>query len=263
MVMTKTSKANMTWVGLTAAAILLTGAGTTFAQSDDVTFSRDIVPILQQNCQECHRQGQMGPMSLMTYDEVRPWAPVIKYKTGLRDKMGTMPPYYLERGVGIQQVKYDERLSEEQLQLIAQWADNGAPQGNPENLPPVPEFRDSNEWRLGPPDLVIPLQDLYVAGDAADVWVGGTPVLTGLTEDRWVRAIEMRPSTVAGRSITHHALAMLQQEEDDQEPLARSLESVAGGAKQAGSSASQQGPGKKRKKKRQAILFPGKGQYET
>jgi len=181
----------------------------------EVTFAEDIAPILYENCVKCHRAGGVAPMSLMTYQEVRPWAPVIKYKTGLRDKMGAMPPYYLERSIGIQQVKDDERLSEEQLQLIAHWADNGAPQGNSENLPPVPEFRDSNEWRLGPPDLIIPLEDFYVPGGAADAWVGGTPVLTGLTEDRYVSAVDMREvndvqssdaggTIVGGLYIVHH-----------------------------------------------------------
>ena len=181
----------------------------------EVTFADDIAPILYQNCVKCHRAGGVAPMSLMTYDEVRPWAPVIKYKTGLRDQMGVMPPYYLERGIGIQQVKDDERLSEEQLGLIALWADSGAPEGNPENLPAVPEFSDSNEWRLGQPDLIIPLADLYVPGDAADSWVGGMPVLTGLTSDRYVSAVDMREvndvksaarggTVVGGLYIVHH-----------------------------------------------------------
>ena len=182
---------------------------------EEVSFAKDIAPILYENCVKCHRAGGVAPMSLMTYDEVRPWAPVIKYKTGLRGKMGTMPPYYLERSIGIQQVKDDERLSEEQLQLIAVWADNGAPQGNPEELPQLPEFSDSNEWRLGTPDLVIPLEDLYVPGGAADAWVGGTPALTMLTEDRYVSALDMREvndvkssqaggTIVGGLYIVHH-----------------------------------------------------------
>ena len=182
---------------------------------EEVSFAKDIAPILYENCVKCHRAGGVAPMSLMTYYEVRPWAPVIKYKTGLRGKMGTMPPYYLERSIGIQQVKDDERLSEEQLQLIALWADNGAPQGNPEELPQLPEFSDSNEWRLGTPDLVIPLEDLYVPGGAADAWVGGTPALTMLTEDRYVSALDMREvndvkssqaggTIVGGLYIVHH-----------------------------------------------------------
>jgi hypothetical protein len=181
----------------------------------DVTFSEDIAPILYENCVKCHRTGGVAPMSLTTYQEVRPWAPVIKYKTGLRDKMGVMPPYYLEREVGIQHVKDDERLSEEALQLIAFWADNGAPEGDPENLPAMPEFSDSLEWRLGEPDLVVPLADIHVPGGAADSWVSGMPVSTGLTKDRYVSAVEMREvndskssalggTIIGGLYIVHH-----------------------------------------------------------
>jgi hypothetical protein len=181
----------------------------------EVTFSEDIAPILYDNCVKCHRTGGVAPMSLITYEEVAPWAPVIKYKTGLRDKMGVMPPYYLEREIGIQQVKDDERLTEEQLELIAHWADTGASRGNPENLPSVPEFSDTNDWKLGTPDLVIPLAEIFVPGGAADSWVSGTPVLTGLTEDRYVSAVEMREindvqssasggTVVGGLYIVHH-----------------------------------------------------------
>jgi len=184
--------------------------------SGEVTFSEDIAPILYENCVKCHRAGGVAPMSLTSYTEARPWAPVIKYKTGLRDKMGTMPPYYLERGVGIQHVKDDERLSEEQLQLIAYWADNGAPEGDPENLPALPQFSDSLEWRLGEPDLVIPLADITVPGGAADAWVSGEPVSTGLAKDRYVSAVEMREvndvqsspdgggTIIGGLYIVHH-----------------------------------------------------------
>jgi hypothetical protein len=159
---------------------------------EEVTFTEHVAPILYENCVKCHRPGGVAPMSLTTYEEARPWAPVIKYKTGLRDKIGTMPPYYLERDIGIQQVKDDERLSEEQLQLIASWADNGALEGNPENLPPLPEFSISNEWRQGEPDLIVPLEDVFVGAGEADSWVSGTPVLSGLLQDRYVSAVDMR-----------------------------------------------------------------------
>ena len=154
-------------------------------------------------------------MSLVTYQEARPWAPVIKYKTGLRDKMGTMPPYYLERDIGIQQVKDDERLTEEQLQLIAHWADSGALEGNPENMPPLPAFDDSGKWRLGTPDLVVPLEDVFVGADDADSWISGKAVLTGLSLDRYVSAVDMREvndvdssaaggTVVGGLYVFHH-----------------------------------------------------------
>ncbi len=184
-----------------APAQVSTGSG-----SPEVTFSEHVAPILYDNCVRCHRPGGVAPMSLVTYQEVQPWAPVIKYKTGIRDRMGAMPPYYLERGVGIQQMKDDERLSEEEIALIAAWADTGAPRGNPELLPVPPQFEDSNDWVLGKPDLVVPLEEVFVPGDAADAWVAGNPVPTGLEYDRYVRAVQMREvnnadSVAAGQTV--------------------------------------------------------------
>ena len=196
MVMTKTSKANMTWVGLTMAAILLTGAGTTFAQSDDVTFSRDIVPILQQNCQECHRQGQMGPMSLMTYDEVRPWAPVIRTKVLER----VMPPWHLDKTVGIQEFENDRSLTDAEIDTIVRWVDAGAPPGNLDQLPVAIDWPDDETWRMAErygrePDLIVRSTWWTQSAQGQDQW--WTPIIdTGLTEDRWVTGMEVRPTLV-------------------------------------------------------------------
>ncbi|MBL4819909.1 MAG: cytochrome c [Gammaproteobacteria bacterium] len=181
----------------------------------EVTYADDIAPILNENCVKCHRPAGVAPMSLTTYEEAQPWAPLIMYKTQLRDKMGAMPPYYLERGIGIQHVKDDERLSEEQIQMIATWAQNNAPMGLRENIPPVPEFDDSNAWRLGGPDLVVRLGDVTVKKGAPDSWISDTLVPIGLTEDRYVSAVEMREvnnadsaaagaTVVGGLYIFHH-----------------------------------------------------------
>ena len=181
----------------------------------EVTFADDIAPILHENCVRCHRPGGVAPMALITYEQVRPWAPLIKYKTEIRDKMGAMPPYYLEREIGIQQVKDDERLSEEQISLIATWVENNAPMGSLENLPPPPNFDDSGEWRLGVPDLVVKLGEVTVQGKDADSWVSDDLVPTGLTRDRYISAVEMREvndadsgaiggTVVGGLYIFHH-----------------------------------------------------------
>jgi hypothetical protein len=164
----------------------------------EVTFADDIAPILYENCVKCHRPGGVAPMALISYEQVRPWAPLIQYKTELRDKMGAMPPYYLERHIGIQQVKDDERLTEEQIGLIAAWVQNGAPMGSPENIPQVPTFDDSGAWRLGEPDLVVKLGDVTVLGNDSDSWVSGDLVPTGLAEDRYISAVEMREVNDAG-----------------------------------------------------------------
>ncbi len=95
------------------------GANEGRAAARDVTFAGDVLRILQENCQKCHRPNGVAPMSLMSYEEVRPWAPLIRYRTSLRDEAGAMPPYYLERNLGIQQMKDDERLTEEEIETIA------------------------------------------------------------------------------------------------------------------------------------------------
>ena len=103
--------------------------------SGPVTFSKDIAPILQRSCQNCHQPNSAAPMSLITYQEVRPWARAIKERTLLRDKRGAMPPWYIEKNIGIQHYKNDPSLSDLEMAKIAKWADNGAPEGNPADLP--------------------------------------------------------------------------------------------------------------------------------
>ena len=116
----------------------------TAAQTKDaVTFSKDIAPILQRSCQQCHRPDSVAPMSLLTYEEARPYARAMKARTALRDKRGAMPPWYIEKNVGIQHFKDDFSLSEDDIARIAAWADNGAPQGNPADMPPPLTFADA------------------------------------------------------------------------------------------------------------------------
>ena len=97
------------------------------AQADQVTFHKDIEPILQRSCQNCHRPGGVGPMSLVSFDEVAPFAGLIEYKTGLRDRAGAMPPWYMEKDIGIQDYKFDPSLSDEELAAISTWARSGTP----------------------------------------------------------------------------------------------------------------------------------------
>jgi hypothetical protein len=183
----------------------------------EVTFAADIAPILQRSCQTCHRPGGVGPMSLLTYEEVAPWAAMMKYKTGLRDRAGVMPPYYLERDIGIQHMQDDPRLSEEEIQKIAAWADNGGPLGNPAVLPPPRVFDDSNNWRLGEPDLITKTEEFFMEAGAPDWWGDMPSVPVGLDEDRYVRAVAIREvntvvgaraddTSVGGRWIVHHMI---------------------------------------------------------
>ena len=130
------------------------------AQSDQVTFHKDIEPILQRSCQNCHRAGGVAPMSLVTYDEVAPFAGLIEYKTGLRDRAGAMPPWYMEKDIGIQDYKFDPSLTEEELAAISTWARSGTPQGDPANAPEPLEFSDDLKWTAGQPDLIINTNDV-------------------------------------------------------------------------------------------------------
>jgi hypothetical protein len=170
---------------------------------DPITFAKDIAPILQQNCQVCHQPGAIGPMSLMTYEEVRPWASLIKQRVQERE----MPPYHYDTDKGIQKLKHDRRLSQETISKIAQWVDAGAPLGDPADLPSPVEWPDESEFRLssayGEPDLVIKSDPYTVPANGQDLWWRPT-VATGITEDRCIRAIEVKPS-VGARAVTHHA----------------------------------------------------------
>ncbi len=177
-----------------------------------VTFAKDIAPIFQDKCEACHRAGSMAPMSLVTYQEVRPWVKSIRERVITRN----MPPWHLDKTVGIQHFANDRSLTDEQLTKIVQWADAGAPLGDPKDLPPAKQWPNDDGWQLakqfGPPDFVIKSEPYTMPAHGQDVWFKPQTDI-GVTEERWVRAVEMRPSTPAGRRIVHHALASLRQDE--------------------------------------------------
>jgi hypothetical protein len=201
-------------VGLAAPAAAQAPATATIGE---VTFTKDIAPILQRSCQTCHRPDGVAPMALTTYEEARPWARAIKQRTGLGPRAGVMPPWYLEKNVGIQHYKDDPSLSDLEVAKIAKWADTGAPRGNPSDMPPALTFSDGGEWRIGKPDLVVSTDELLVKGGAADWWGEIKSIPTGLTEDRYVSAVEIREvndvprtgtgrETVGGRYVFHHMI---------------------------------------------------------
>jgi hypothetical protein len=201
-----------------AIAGLFAGAVATAYGADTVpTYSKDIAPVLQRSCQNCHNDQGLAPMALTTYQEVRPWAKSIKTRTALRDRRGVMPPWYAEKDIGIQHYKNDISLSDEELAKIAKWADNGAPEGNAADLPPARTFGDNEKWTLGEPDLVISTPEVTVKAGAPDYWGELTPAPTGLTQDRWVKSVEIREvndikketngrKTVGARYVFHHMI---------------------------------------------------------
>ena len=149
-------------------------------------------------------------MSLITYEEVRPWARSIKNRTGLRDRMGVMPPWFIEKDIGIQAYKDDISLSEADIVTIAAWVDNGAPRGNPADMPPPLVFAAVDEWAIGEPDLIVDTPSVSLGAQAPDQWGFLDPAPTGMTEDRYVEALEIREvsdleGAVGKRYIFHHA----------------------------------------------------------
>jgi len=199
------------FAGVFAAATLQAQSGTA---SGGVTFTKDIVPILQRSCQDCHRPNGAGPMSLITYEEVRPWARAIKERTHLGPHAGVMPPWFVEKDIGIQKFKGDPSLTDEEKGKILKWADNGAPRGNLADAPPPRKFDDEDKWTIGEPDLVVKSKEVTVPATGPDWWGDVGLIPTGLTEDRYVSAVEVKEvndvpkngttKTVGGRYVFHH-----------------------------------------------------------
>lgn len=198
-------------LGLAAAAGLFSPApALAQAAPAGVTFSKDVAPILQRSCQACHRPGMMAPMSLLTYQDARPWARAIKAKVSNRE----MPPWFIDRHVGIQKFKNDPSLSDQEIELISKWVDAGAPQGNPADLPKPLDFGETDTWHIKP-DLVVKMPKPYrLKASGADAFVDVT-IDPGFTKDFFVSAIETRPINMGGYKVIHHATTNLIEDEDD------------------------------------------------
>ena len=208
-----------------AALLLLSGsliAGDTV--NKPVTFAKDVAPILQAKCEECHRKGTAAPMSLATYQETRPWAKAIRERVITRN----MPPWHIDKTVGIQHFQNDRSLTDDQISTVVRWVDSGALPGDPKDLPSAKQWPAEEGWQLakqfGEPDLIVKSEPYTMPAKGQDVWWRPLTAIP-LVEPRWVRAVEIRPATVAGRRITHHALARLEQDE----PGAPDLGPGAGG----------------------------------
>ena len=179
-----------------------------------VSYTKDIAPILERSCQQCHRPESVAPMSLLTYEQARPWARAMKYRTGRVGKPDVMPPWYIEKDIGIQHYKGDVSLSADEIAAIAEWADNGAPRGETVEETVAAEAADSSGWEIGEPHLVLTSPEIEVSPTAPDWWGPMGETETGLTEDRYVSAIEMREvntfegpperDTIGGLYVIHH-----------------------------------------------------------
>jgi hypothetical protein len=174
-----------------------------------VTFSKDVAPIFQKKCQECHQAGSIAPMSLITYQEARPWARAIKDRVATRQ----MPPWHIDRGVGVQKFKNDMSLSDEQVDTIVRWVDGGALQGDPKDLPPPVALVTDNGWKgerdgFGPPDLVVRSSEYTMPAQHQDVWYRPMSDIP-ITERRWAKMVEIRPTSLKARKLVHHSIAYL------------------------------------------------------
>jgi hypothetical protein len=185
------------YVGFFAVTCIMTAALASTAQAQ-VTFTKNVAPILQERCQSCHHSGTFAPMSLVTYEETRPYAKAIKAKVASRE----MPPWFIDKNVGVQSFSNDVSLSDEEIATISKWVDNGAPQGNPADMPPARHFDDSESWLIGQPDLIITLpKDVILSANAPDQWPD-ILVDPHLSEDRYIKGVQIIP--LKGFPVIHH-----------------------------------------------------------
>jgi len=192
------------------------------------TFTKDVAPIFQAKCESCHRVDSIAPMSLVTYEQTRPYARAIKDRVASRQ----MPPWHLDKTMGIQKYKNDRSLTDTEIDTIVRWVDGGTPKGDLKDMPAAIQWPAEQGWNFAEmfgqkePDLIIRSTPYTQKAGAQDAWWKPS-VPTGLTEARWVRAIEIRPGTVKGRKITHHAIARLQQNEASAPPEIRDPDGAA------------------------------------
>ncbi len=198
------------WVGLVWAGVV-TAAAEPGREGAAPTFFQDVLPILQANCQECHRAaganfgGMIAPMALTSYEEVRPWAKAIVGQVRARE----MPPWDADpsfRGV----FANERSLTEEEIRTIERWVEMGAPRGDPAGAPPPRTFQSTDGWLIGEPDLVIAMPEPYfVADDVADLYAAFSVELTEdqLPGDRWITAFQCKPDSPIIHHFNAHLLA--------------------------------------------------------
>lgn len=188
--------------------LTLAASGAMLAGAATPTFSKDVAPILYQHCATCHRAGEIGPMPLLNYEQARPWAKAIRSAVAL----GKMPPWHATQASGV--FSNDRRLTDEQRETLIAWADGGAPQGNPKDLPPTPKF--SEGWEKGQPDVVLTMPKPFHVTAAGTIAYQYFEIPTNFTEDKWVQSIEVRPGV---RRVVHHVLVFSREPGENKRPV--------------------------------------------
>jgi hypothetical protein len=178
-------------------------ACSTAAMADEPTYTNGVANIINENCVVCHRQGGVGPMTFESYEAVRPWAPLIQLKVANRE----MPPYAYDHGIGIQDLLGDWRLAQEDIDAVVNWVNAGAPYGDRDIVVQPPSLSAPTDWTfaadLGQPNLIIPSVPIDIPANGADLW-SKHEVPTGLTTDRCIKAVQVKPRGDA-RAVVHHA----------------------------------------------------------
>jgi hypothetical protein len=193
-----------------ATALTLTAQTPVAPEQRQPTFAKDVAPILQRACQNCHRPGSIAPMSLLTYEDVRPWARSIKQKVADRE----MPPWYIDRHVGVTHFDPDPSLTDVEIAAIGAWVDSGAAKGDPADMPAPRTFSADDRWAIGAPDIVVKLpKDIVVKPEQADQWLNIPMEPLGLKEDRYIKAVEIKPTK--GVKTTHHADALMAEADEE------------------------------------------------
>lgn len=193
----RVTTALLVWAALAAGAVAQQPSAAPPTASEPATFNRDVAPIFQKRCTSCHRPGQMAPMSLLTFESARPWARAIQRQVASR----TMPPWSADPKIGT--FSNDPSLSDDEVTTISRWVDAGAPRGDTP-APPAPKYTD--DWQIGKPDLVLSIPNAVKIPAQGLVDYQYIEIPTGLTQDRWIQAVEIRPTN---RRAVHHALAFV------------------------------------------------------
>src|SRR5499426_1124995 len=186
-------------VGVVVMLLLVSGPTVTTTSENNVTFTKDVAPIFYKNCTGCHRPGEIAPMSLLTYNDARPWAKSIREKVANRE----MPPWHADPKHG--EWRNDRRISQEAINTILAWVNNGAKEGDPKDLPPMPEY--TNGWRIGKPDQTFSAPEQSVPAEGV-VDYQYLSVPTNFKEDRWITSAEIRSSAHA---VVHHVIVFVQE----------------------------------------------------
>jgi hypothetical protein len=187
-------------VVLGGAMLIWAGSGTNLAAASVPTFSKDVAPILYKNCATCHRPDETAPMSLLTYQDARPWAKSIRQYVS----SGVMPPWHAAEARGV--FLNDRRLTEADKETLIHWVDAGAPEGDPKDLPPAPKFVDG--WQIGKPDVVLTMSKPFEVPAKGTIEYQYFTVPTHFSEDKWVQAMEIRPGV---RAVVHHVIVYMKE----------------------------------------------------